>query len=198
MSGDWIVGFIESAFSMVDSSMYATPSNLYNDLEAKLLQHNQDLLQGIGFLDLVMMPIDTIIAFFYSFILLILITLCKIADLAMTAGYLLSRLFLIQLMKLLFPLIIALSTLDITKDLLGKWIKRYIGLFLLGLAYIGIINFCAILQDTLLHQFARDPDGELMGMGHYIYGACITVIVVFTFKVNMFSTVTSYLSNFFS
>lgn len=198
MSSDWIIGTIESAFSMVDASMYGTPSNLYLELEKAIIKHDEDLYKDIGFLDMMSMPIDLIVSAFYSVILIVLITLCKIADLAMTAGYLISRLFLIELMKLLFPLVIALSTLDATKDLFSKWIKRYIGLFLLGLAYIGIINFCSVLQDSLLMQFAKDEDGQLMGMGHYIYGACITVVVVFTFKVKMFASVTSYLSNFFS
>lgn len=198
MSSDWIVGTIESMFSMVDSNMYGTPSNLYEELATSIKQHNDDLLEDIGFLDMLSMPIDLLLTLFYGALLSFLITLCKIADLAMTAGYLIARLFLLQLMKLLFPLVIALSTLDITKDLLAKWIKRYIGLFLLGLAYIGIINFCSALQDTLLMQFKSDEVGELMGMGHYIYGACITVIVVFTFKVKMFGTATSYINNLFS
>lgn len=198
LSADWIVDFIESAFALIDSSMYATPSNLYTDLEQKIVEHDKDLYKDVGFLDMLMMPVDLIITAFYGFFLMVLVSLCKIADLAMTAGYLLSRLFLIELMKLLFPLVIALSTLNITKDLLGKWIKRYIGLFLLGLGYIGIINFCAVLQTSLLAQFEADGDGQIMGMGHYIYGACITVVVVFTFKVKMFSTVTSYITGFFS
>lgn len=198
MSCDWIIGTIESAFGMIDSHMYGTPSNLYSDLIIAIENHSEEAYQDVGFLDMLSMPIDLIIAAFYGVALTILITLCKIADLAMTAGFLLSRLFLIQLMKLLFPFIIALSTLDLTKDLLGKWIKRYIGLFILGLAYIGIINFCSVVQDSLIQQFARNEEGSLMGMGHYIYGASITVIVVFTFKVKMFVTSTSYLSNFFS
>lgn len=198
MSCDWIIGTIERTFGFIDSKMYGTPSNLYSDLLIAIENHSEEAYQDVGFLDMMSMPIDLIVAAFYSVFLTILVTLCKVADLAMTAGYLLSRLFLIELMKLLFPFIIALSTLDMTKDLLGKWIKRYIGLFLLGLAYIGIINFCSVLQDSLLIQFAKDDEGNLMGMGHYIYGACITVIVVFTFKVKMFATATSYLSNFFS
>ena len=198
MSSDWIVGAIESMFSMIDSNMYGTPSNLYVELAMAIEQHNDDLLDKIGFLDMLSMPIDTILTLFYGALLSFLITLLKIADLAMTAGYLIARLFLLQLMKLLFPLVIALSTLDITKDLLGKWIKRYIGLFLLGLAYIGIINFCSALQDALLLQFKTYESGELMGMGHFIYGACITVVVVFTFKVKMFGTATSYINSLFS
>lgn len=59
-------------------------------------------------------------------------------------------------------------------------------------------SYITIEKGALLAQFEADGDGQIMGMGHYIYGACITVVVVFTFKVKMFSTVTSYITGFFS
>ena len=198
MSCDWIIDSIEQTFGFIDSQIYNTPSNLYTDLLHSITNHADEVYEDVGFLEMVAMPIDLIMSAFYGLFLGILVSLIKLADLAVTAGFLLSRLFLIQLMKLLFPFVIALSTLEITKDLLGKWIKRYIGLFLLGLAYIGIIKFCAVLQDVLLLQFQSHPEPDVLGMGNYIFGACVTVIVVFTFKVKMFTTVTSYLSNFFS
>lgn len=198
MSSDFIIGSIENAFSFVDGMMNTTDSSLYTDLLLQIAEHSDAVHEDLGWMELFSMPFDILESVFYGMILTFLITVCKIADLAMTSGYLLVRLFLIQLMKLLFPVIIALSTLDMSKDLLGKWIKRYIGLFLLGLAYIGIINFCAVLQNLLLTQFQTFEDGDIANMGHVIYGGCVTVIVVFTFKAKMFGTVTSYINSLFS
>lgn len=198
MSSDWIIGSIENIFSFVEKAMFNTPSDLYLKLGEAIDAQKEQYYEDIGVMGWITMPIDVVCQIFFTLILGVLISFMKIADMAITVGYLLSRLFLIQLMKLFFPFVIALSTLDITKDLFGKWIKRYIGLFLLGLAYIGIINFCYLIQSTLLNQFVTDAVGDNMGMGTYVYGACITVVVVFSFKVKMFSTATSYVTNFFA
>lgn len=198
MSGDFIIGSIETAFSGVEKMVFNTPSDLYLRLSEEINEQKLAYYDELGVMGMITMPLDVICQILWTGILGILVSFMKIADMAVTVGYLLTRMFLIQLMKLLFPFVIALSTLDITKDLLGKWIKRYIGLFLLGLAYIGIINFCYLVQDSLLDQFSTLPSGDPTGMGYFVYGACITVVVVFTFKVKMFGTVTSYLSNLFS
>lgn len=200
MSCDWIIGFIEGIFSQVNTAVETTPSNLYGRMD-DILKEQMELYnsEDIGFFD---MTIDVIFSFLFYIAFSIISFLFKIADLSMTAGYLLTRVFMIQLFKLLFPLIIAMSTLDATKDLLGKWIKKYIGLMVLGLGYIAIINFCNVVQNVLEKQFIQTESGESYASLGYtspiFLGCLITTVVVFTVKFALFGRVTAVITNFFA
>ena len=199
MSCDWIIGFIELCFSKIDTMVATTPSNLYARMNTiigeQMESYNND---DIGFFD---MTIDLILSAVFCVIFNVVSFIFYVADMAMTCSYLLTRVFLIQLLKLLFPLVIALSTLDITKDLFGRWIKKYIGQLILGLAYIAIINFTNVVQELLVAQFLSDSGGNFASIGYMsptFVGCLITTVVVFTAKFKMFSMVTSYITNFFS
>lgn len=199
MSCDWIIGFIEGLFSQIDGLVATTPSNLYTRmngiLEQQMEVYNSD---DIGFFD---MTIDIIFSFFFYVCFSIVSFIFNVADMALTCSMLLTRVFLIQLLKLLFPLIIALSTLDITKDLLGRWVKKYIGQLILGLAYIAIINFTNVVQELLVKQFLSDDGTNFASIGYMsptFIGCLITTVVVFTLKFRLFTMVTSYITNFFS
>jgi hypothetical protein len=199
MSCDWIIGFIEGLFSQIDGMVATTPSDLFGRMET-ILQQQMDVYNSddIGFFD---MTIDIIFSFLFYVCYAIVAFCFKIADLSLTCAFLLTRVFLIQLMKLFFPLVIALSTLDITKDLLGKWIKKYIGLLVLGLAYIAIINFTNVVQDLLVKQFLSEEGSNFASMGYMsptFVGCLITTIVVFSVKFKLFTMVTSFVTNFFS
>lgn len=204
MSSDWIIEMIEGIFSSVNIVMGSTESNLYTDLNMELEEQYAQVTMGddLAWYDYISLVVGNITFFTMYIVALLLMAVCKIADLAMTAGYLLSRLFSIQLMKFIFPIVIALSTLDQTKDLLGKWIKRYIGLFILGIAYIGIIHFTALVQTSLLNQFttseALGATAQIGSLNKFTWGMIITIIVVFTLKVKLFSLATSNVTNFFS
>jgi hypothetical protein len=203
VSSDWIIDTIESTFSVVDVAMGNTSSDLYTELNMSLTdQYDRITANATDFFDLIAIYASSITFFVFYFIALILMLLCKIADLSVTSGYLLSRLFLITLMKFIFPIVIALSTLKMTEDLLAKWIKRYIGLFVLGIAYIGIINFASLVQKALQDQFTTSAgEGLLEGINSlnvFSVGMLITIIVVFTMKVKLFATATSFITSFFS
>ena len=106
-----------------------------------------------------------------------------------------QRVFILQLLKFLFPLAIALSTYSGTQKLFHSWILRYIGIFILGIAYIGIINGTSLLQRALLNQFGADNSfGDGMS---FSAGILITMIVTFTIKVKLFSSITSYVMGMF-
>lgn len=200
ISSSWIITLFEDLFAIVDVKMGNTESSLYTDLQKELKDQFEKvfsnsetswydwpglIIQGGGFL------------LSYAVALLLMIC-CKIADLSMTAGYLLSRVFLIQLMKFIFPIVIALNTLDAFKDLFYKWIKRYIGLLVLGMGYIGVIHFCSLVQKALHDQFKTSDVMSGMELNAYTWGAIITIVVVFTLKIKLFSTVTSWINSFFS
>lgn len=202
VSSDWIVDLIEGAFSMVDFQMSNTSSDLYTDLNTAMEEQWNSTMEGcITWYDYLGAALSSILFVITFIVAQLLMVLCKIADLSITTGYLLVRIFLIQFMKMVFPIIIALSTLDITKDLLGRWIKKYIGLFVLGIAYIGIIHFSSLMQSSLINQFrVSNGDGLFTGveLNAFTFGMIVTIIVVFTVKVKLFQLVTSYVSSLFS
>ena len=201
VSSDWIVEIIETAFSAIDVTMGSTSSDLYTQLNDSLIQQWNTTMEGCDdWMDYIGVVISSITFVTFYIIAVLLMALCKIADLSMTCGFLIARIFIMQFMKIIFPLIIALSTLDITKDLLGRWIKKYIGLFVLGLAYIGIIHFTELIQKTLQRQFTiADGNGLSSGtnLTAFTFGMIVTIVVVFTLKLKLFREVTSFVSNLF-
>lgn len=206
MSSDWIIGNIEDIFATVDTTMGNTESDLYNQLNEKINQEftlmfemNEDWWEIIG--DFIIM-IESVAVYLVA---MILGGLFKIADLSLTASYLVQRIFILKLLQFLFPLTIALSTYRGTEKLFHTWILRYIGVFILGIAYIGIINIMPIIQNSLMNQWSTYSSWNVNGgeavTEHYndlfAIGILVTVIVVFTIKVKLFSVVTNYVMSMF-
>jgi hypothetical protein len=126
-------------------------------------------------------------------------------DFAVTAVYLLQRLFLLQLFKFLFPFAIALSTTKGFEDMLPRWVKIYIGLFVLGIAYMAIYNFCGIVYyvvNPLLtekFQVKYDPDTDTLPTIENVFGAsCATILLIFMLKLGLMSSVTKEVRGFFN
>ncbi|MFK7102227.1 hypothetical protein V3471_14755 [Flavobacterium oreochromis] len=199
VSSDWVVNTIESIFSSVDVVMGNTSSDLYTELYDIVLEEyesyfDQDDLSWMDYLG----AIAASLLYIIQLIVIAFLGICfKIADLSMTAGYLMARVFFLQLMKFIFPFVIALSTMDATKDLLGKWIKKYVGMFILGIAYIGILHFSSLVQESLIVQFSDTGNNAGAMMSNLLWGVIITMIVTFTIKVSLFQKVTSWVTGFF-
>lgn len=199
MSGDWIMDSIESIFAGVDASMHTTSSDLYTDLMQSLQLEMKSFYDGCEYwYDYIAATMIGAVSLFLILVALLLAVLCKIADLSLTAGFLLQRVFIIQFLKFVFPLALAFSTLNKMDNLFYSWIRRYIGVFILGIAYIGIINFSSLLQTSLNDAFTEE---WLIGVGQFTwfsFGAIITIIVVTTVKFKLFSAVTNYVLSYFS
>lgn len=207
VSSDWIVNSIENVFVVIDNTMSNSEQpNTYQVILDKLMLKYATIWDGIdGFTDSLSFFITQLPGFIVLIVGIILALLCMIADVSLTCGYLLVRLFMIEVMKFVFPLVIALSTLDITKDLLGRWIKKFIGLFILGILYLGIINFSELLSTAILNQFdlgLLDPDSNADSPGAVLYvytvGGVIAIIVVFTTKIKLMAKATEFSNSFFS
>ena len=153
-------------------------------------------------LDILTAIVSNLVFFIGYTLALLLMVICKIAEMAMVCGYLLARVFLLEVMKFLFPIAVALSTIKQTSGLIAKWLRMYIGLSLLGIVYIGIIHFCALTQEHLQNAFT-DYSGDgffsnFLTMNMSVWGSLITIVVVFTLKVNLFSKATSFITSFFN
>lgn len=203
MSSDWIMTSIEQVFAGVDATMSSTSSDLFGNLNDQVAQKMDDIFAGSEDV------FDYMGAFFANiFIIVTLIFtwllggLCKLADLSITASYLVQRIFILKLLQFLFPMAVALSTYQGTAKLFSSWILRYIGVFILGIGYIGIINLTELLQSTIMAQF-NTGGGNYGAMGNTIDGSIFSVgilvamIVTFTIKMKLFGVVTSYITGMF-
>lgn len=192
-SGDLIINAFEDAFKMIDDNMGWTESNLYADM---LLKTEEKLKQKeISFWDIMTGAQELMVSFLIYIVIFILSLLFKVADLSITVSYLLQRLFIIELLKLLLPVALVVSLWKGWENMLISWLKRYFGMLVLGIAYMGIINFSHLVQDKIIEQFNTSQFGNLITWSS---GVLIAVIVVFTIKVKLFAVVTSYINGYFS
>lgn len=198
MSSDWIIGSIENVFAGVDVTLGNTSSDVYKDL-ADQVNENIGLMfsECEDTLDFIIVFSRFFVQLFVMGLILIMGSLFKLADMSITASFLVQRVFIIQLLKFLFPLVIAFSTLDQTQNLLFSWVKRYIGMFVLAIAYIGIINFMKLVQSSLYKQFPLEMTLDSITSFSEI-GAMITIIVCFVIKIRLLKGVTSYVMTYFS
>lgn len=199
MSGDWIMTSIETLFAGVDSSMHTTTSDLYSDLFDNIWMESTTIFDGCeAWYDYIAAGCLGLISLVFLLVTAILAMLCKLADLSVTASYLLQRIFIIKFLQFVFPLALAFSTLNKMDNLFFGWIRRYIGVFLLGIAYIGIINFTGIVQTSLSTAFANEDIFPALSFMNFSFGTMIAVVVTVGIKIKLFQSVTSYILSFFS
>lgn len=203
ISSDFLFNTVEGAFSSINSTMSTTESSIYTDLMDNLTQQYDDVMFGADSWSDMLTSILGNVIFFIGYILaLILMGICKIAEMSMVCGYLLVRVFFLELMKFLFPIAVALSTIRQTSGLIAKWLRLYIGLSLLGIFYIGILRLCDLTQSALQSSFSGEYASDLfdsyLNLNMGVWGSLITIIIVFTLKVSLFNKVTSFVISFFS
>ncbi|MBQ0152282.1 MAG: hypothetical protein KBS61_05250 [Chryseobacterium sp.] len=203
MSSDWIMLSIEDVFAGVDTAMSTTSSDLFEQLNSEVAAKLDNIFLGCED------AFDYMGAFFANLIVVVMLLvtwliggLCKLADMSITASYLVQRIFILKFLQFLFPLAVALSTYKGTAKLFSTWILRYIGIFILGIAYIGIINITELLQSTIISQFDINSGsygviGNTVDGSIFSAGILVAMILTFTIKIKLFATVTSYVSGMF-
>lgn len=67
--------------------------------------------------------------------------------------YFMAREFMLFLMKLFLPIIMAMAVLDKFRDLAWRWIKLTIAVYLLGYVYIVAIGFSNSFFSEIVHSF---------------------------------------------
>lgn len=203
MSSDWIMTSIENIFASVDVALQTTQSDTFSDLTALISIKMETMFEGAeDVFDYVGIFFGNLLVVIMYIIALVVGAFVKIADLSITASYLVVRIFILQLLKFLFPLAIALSTYSGTQKLLGSIILRYIGIFILGIAYIAIIRIMELVQATVLNQFDTETGssgvvGGVLEGGLFGIGILVAMIITFTIKVKLLSQVTSYVNSMF-
>lgn len=203
MSSDYFFNMIESTFSSISTTMQTVEDSVYTDLLFEIRDDYEAMNAGAeDWMDYIGVFFGNIGFFVGYMVALLLVGIVKIADMAMVTGYLLTRVFFLEIMKFLFPIAVALSTLKQTSGLIGKWLKLYIGVSVLGIIYIGIIKLCSITQLALQAQFKNvNNDGmfdSYMSMNLNVWSSLVTIIVVFTLKVKLFDKATSFVISYFN
>lgn len=197
-SGNYIVNLFEDILTEVNNFIDVKESDLYeemiNDINAKV---ELKMAGTTGWSILTGEDTFGLVVFVIQYIVFLLLSgLCKIADLSLTAAYLLQRIFIIELLKFLFPVAVVTSLWEKWDNMLISWVKRYFGMIILGIAYVGVINFTGMVGKEIMKQY--DYYGTGADLTIYMSGVLIAVIVCFTVKVKLLSTVTNYIQSYFS
>jgi hypothetical protein len=206
VGSDWIIDLIEQVFSGFSFSI--SSENPFDESYKKAKEYYSHVTKKPEGGD-----VFTDIKFFASYIpnaimagIVVIISLVlMLLDFAVTAVYLLQRLFLLQLFKFLFPFAIALSTTKGFEDMLPRWVKIYIGLFVLGIAYTAIYQFCGIIQDVVQpllekqFQIKYDPGTDTLPTIENVFGAsCATILLMLMLKLGLMGAVTKEVRGFFN
>ncbi len=202
MSSDWIINSIDNIFAGIEVSMGKTESNLFDQINDRVDSVTDTMFENCSdFSDYLGAIVGTLRLWIGLVIVWVLGLFCKLADLSMTAGYLVQRVFIKELLRFLFPLTIALSTYSGTQKLFHSWILRYIGVFILGISYIGIIKGAGLMEIILLNQFNTDytqsVNLKFFAGAKEALGLVTVMIVTFSIKIKLFHSITSYVTGMF-
>ena len=199
VGSDFIITTIESLFSGIEIEVASMNNN--NTISAAKTQlyyiatqtSDMDTFDTIDFyFSSLHIIFGLVLTYFVSLIL-------HFIDVAVTSMYLLQRVFLIQLFRLIFPLAIAFSTLDKMSDMFYRWIKIYIGLFILGIAYIGIVKFSVIIYNTLYNKIDVNVNSQLdVEMASVMFADIGILLIVFSVKIGLMGFATKEIRSFFN
>lgn len=200
VGSDWIVTTIEGIFSSVNVDVANMNSQNTMSPASRQMQLINETAETLGSMEKVAFyfsVMGTYIACIFTFILAVIL---QVVDIAITSIYLLQRLFLIQLFKFVFPFAVAFSTLKETQDMFFRWIKIFIGLFVLGIAYIAIIKFSVIIYNTIANQVdvGFNEITTSFAISKVFLAECGALIVAFAVKIGLMSFVTREVRGYFS
>lgn len=198
VSSDWIILLIDGAFAGVN--IYGNQQNIPELTVAKdYLQHLDDMGSSLSGIDKVAYYFAIIKAYFSAIVIQVIYLFLRLIDFAITSMYLLQRLFLVQLFLFIFPLALAMSTTPGYQDMLPRWVKIYIGLFILGIAYNGVLSFSFIVYDTIAPKLqATTGVDALMSIDVIAYGQLGALLVTFAVKISLMGFVTKEIRSYFS
>lgn len=199
VSSDWVVNVIESMFSGVDLQITA-PQSVPEETIKQYLSKIEEGVAEMNVFDKMSFYISLAPLYITAGLMTFCSELLRILDIGVVGMYLIQRVFLIQLFKVIFPFAIAFSTLSSNADMLVKWVKTYIGLFFLGIAYLAIMKFADVIFDWVqksmglnLSQINYDTDLRL------IFGYSVGALLIsFMVKFSLFAIITKEVRSFFS
>ncbi len=139
---------------------------------------------------------DVVGGFIYMLFVAIVASFLQVGDYSITASYLLQRVFIIEFLRFVLPLVVVLSLTDKFKNAFVMWIKRFIGMFLLGLSYIAVIKFIIKAHEIFVTVNNITVTGDPTSVTDFGYWSLLGVCFIFTLKVKLLAMVTSYVQSF--
>ncbi len=199
LGSDYIIITIENIFNGVGRDLNLASTGEFFESFGKVIGTEMDIMfEGCeDTWDRIGTFISNIGDIMTIFLTTIALQLIRIGDMSLCAGHLLSRIFFIQMMKFIFPIVVALSTLEITKNLIWKWAKIYFGVLLLGVIYLGVIRFSNLLFDKILLEYMQ-VDNTGLNLKVACFGALLGGVMTFTTKSYLFRRTTDFIITFFS
>lgn len=199
VSSDWAINVIESMFSGIDVQLTA-PQIMPDNAVKQYLSKIEEGVAEMNVFDKMSFYISLLPLYLTTGLMIFFSELLKILDIGVVGMYLIQRVFLIQLFKVMFPFAIAFSTLSSNADMLVKWIKTYMGLFFLGIAYIAIMKFSDLIFEFVQKEAgvtisSINYDTDIRRIFFYSVGA---LLISFMVKFSLFAIVTKEVRSFFS
>lgn len=200
VGSDFIVNSIEQLFSGIEVDVAQMNNNNTMSPASRQLELINEVAENMGSMEKIAFYFSVMPNYLGAIILFLAASFLHLVDVAITSMYLLQRVFLIQLFKFIFPFAIAFSTLDKMSDMLYRWIKIYIGLFVLGIAYIAIIKFSVIIYDTLANMVDVGAEQVVLTteFSKVFLAELGALLVAFAVKIGLMGFVTKEVRGYFN
>lgn len=198
VGGDFIINSIEQVFAGVDVDLAGMNQSYAISPCATLLDQIHSTADTLTGIDKVAFYFSVSPSFVVALLTWIVATIFHLIDVAITSMYLLQRIFLLNLFVFIFPLALAFSTLDKMSDMLWRWIKIYIGLFILGIAYTAIIKFSVIIYDVIQQRYNVKDFNLGTPISDVVMAELGALLVMFTVKIGLMGFVTKEIRGYFN
>lgn len=144
---------------------------------------------------------DVLYGTFYGIILYIVKAIAWLVSVIAYPIFLLERAFLLFLMNIIGPLVIAMAALDKYRDMIYRWFKVYCAVFITGLFFVYVNWFCESIFEALYNIFrdnvlANNADGFDYQDRHMVE-VCIFTAIALT-KVKLFGSAISLSNRIFA
>lgn len=198
VGGDFIINSIESVFAGVDVNISGMNRNYTMSPCARQLELIHSIADTLTGIDKVAFYFSVANTFIVALVIYLFSAVISLIDVAITSMYLLQRIFLLSLFVFIFPLALAFSTLDKMSDMLWRWIKIYIGLFILGIAYMAIIKFSVIIYQVIQNRYNVQNFDLATPISEVILAELGGLLVMFIVKIGLMGFVTKEVRGYFN
>ncbi|CAK7073959.1 hypothetical protein [Tissierella sp.] len=203
---DNILGAYVDSFEISEDSNSTTLFAEFNRrYDSERLNESLELPEDnsvIGLLgSLVTLLKDISYGIFFGIILYLVKAIAFVVNLIAYPIFHIERAFLLFLMNIVGPLVIALAAFDKFRELIYKWFKVYCAIFMTGLFFVYVNWFCEGLFSLLYNNFCdKTLNGSITEYNYqdrHLIEVCIFTMIAIT-KVKLYSSSISLSNRIFS
>jgi hypothetical protein len=199
VGSDWIVNSIETAFAGIEINISEQKPAYDNSIKQYLLEVDT-MADDMSAMDRISFYTSLLPLYLTSGLMMFLQQIIEVLDFAVVGMYLIQRVFMLQLFKFIFPFAVALATTKGFEEMFTRWIKIYVGLFVLGIAYMAVIKFGGLVysfiqQKVNLNLSEINYNTDLKTVFLFAVGA---PLVGFLVKLGLLALVTKEVRGYFN